>query len=647
MATAFRRSAAVVLRLVFGAVAARAAIAAADTPAIVVSPYMVPTVISRAGSAISLISREQIEKSSAGSLADLLRAAPGVTVAETGGAGGQALVYLRGAEPQHTLVMIDGIRVNDVSSARDEFDFATFAATDIERIEILRGPQSALYGSDAIGGVINIITRRPPGGGVRAAATVEGGSYNTTRTTVSAAQTSGRFSLSVSATYFRTDGFSRVGNRDHDESDGTEKLAGNLRGAVDLGDGMKFEFGLDGYHAKADIDGSPPTPKPSCPTGSACYIAKLATAANAPNTSDRTLINGFGRFSFPSWDGRLQNSLTASATTTERIVALKSGASFLHYDYKGSDRGFEYQGNLKLAPTPGSLLFGANVHTQSATNVNDDIFSPDFNAARVLYAGYLLYQLPIGDRLDLSFAGRYDGQSDGQGFVTRRATAVYAIPEAEMHLRASAGTGAKIPTAFELSYNAALTPEQSFGADAGVDWTLFDGRLTLATTVFYNRFQNLIDFDQTIAPSGNYVNIKDSKTAGVEMAATANLSPGVLSATASYTYMLSENLDTGFPLARRPIHSGKIALTYTGIENLDAALSATLVGARNNNDASATSAPIVLASYARVDLSATYRVNSNLSLFGRIENLLDAHYQEVTGYNTAGLSAYVGLTWKN
>ena len=644
MATAFRRSAAVVLCLVFGAVAARAAIAASDTPAIVVSPYMVPTVISRAGSAISVISREQIEKSSAGSLADLLRAAPGVTVAETGGAGGQALVYLRGAEPQHTLVMIDGIRVNDVSSARDEFDFATFAATDIERIEILRGPQSALYGSDAIGGVINIITRRPPNAGVRASATVEGGSYGTARSTVSAAQTSGPFSLSGSATYFRTDGFSRVGSRDQDEADGTEKFAGNLRGSIDLGDAMKFDFGVDGYHAAASIDGTPPTPKPSCLLG--CYLAKLATAANAPNTSDRTLMNGFGRFSFPAWDGRLQNSLTAFATTTERLVALKSGASFLHYDYTGSDTGVEYQGNLKLTPA-GSLLFGGNVHTQSATNVNDDIFSPDFNATRLLYAGYLLYQLPIGDRLDLSFAGRYDGQNGGPGFATGRATAVYAIPEAEMRFRASAGTGAKIPTAFELSYNAALVPEQSFGADAGVDRTLFDGRLTLATTVFYNRFQNLIDFDQTIAPFGNYVNIKDSKTAGVEVAATANLLPGVASATASYTYMLSENLDTGFPLARRPIHSGKIALTYTGVENLEATLSATLVGARNNNDASAKTAPVVLAPYARVDLSATYRVNSNLSLFGRVENLLDANYQEVTGYNTAGLSAYIGLTWKN
>ena len=615
-----------------------------NLPSIVVTPLYMPTPIARAGSAISIIGREQIERSSAGTVAELLRAAPGVTVAESGGAGGQALVYLRGAEPQHTLVLIDGIRVNDLSSARDEFDFATYAATDVERIEILRGPQSALYGSDAIGGVINIITRRPAAGQKRASVTVEGGSYGTVRSTVSAAQSAGAVSLSGSATYFRTDGFSRVGNRDHDEADGSDKFAGTFRGAVDLGD-AKVEFGVDGYRANADIDGSPPALKPGC--SGACYttyLGKLSIAANAPNTSERTLVNSFARFSFPALDGQLQNTITAFGTGTGRKVVLESGSSFLHYDYAGTDAGVEYQGNLKLSR--GSLLIGGNVHEQTAGNVNDDAATPDFNASRLLYAGYLLYQAPLGD-LNMSFAGRYDGQTDGQGFLTGRATAVYAIPNTELRVRGSVGTGAKLPTAFELSYNPLLRPEQSFGADLGGDATLFDGRLTLAATGFYNRFRDLIDFDQSIMPSGNYSNIKDSQTSGVELSATANLVPGVLSATGSYTYLMATNLNTGFPLQRRPVHSGKVELTYTGITNLTATLSATFVGERNNNDATVKSPPVLLQPYARVDMSASYRVNDNLSLFGRVENLFNASYQEATGYNTAGLSAYAGLTWRH
>lgn len=613
-----------------------------DVPSIVVSPYFVPTSIQRAGSSISVISRDQIERSSAGTLADLLRSVPGVTVMESGGAGGQALVYLRGAEPQHTLVMIDGIRVNDVSSARDEYDFAGFSATDIERIEILRGPQSALYGSDAIGGVINIITRRPPSGGPRASLTLEGGSYGTFRSTLSAAQTVGRFSLSGSGTFFRTDGFSRVGDASHDEADGAEKFAGNIRGSVDLGESRKLEFGIDGYQSNADIDGAAPNPSGSCPSDSVCFANKVTTAANAPNTSDRTVLNAFGRYSFVTLDGRLQNALTFLTTNTRRVLDQLNSGTLNHYDYKGSDVGAEYQGVLTLER--GSILVGGNLHMQKASNVNDDAASPDFDKTRSLFAGYLLYQVPVGERLNLSFAGRYDGQFGGDGFTTGRATAVYAIPETETRFHGSIGTGAKLPTAFELSYNSALQVEKSVGADVGVSQTLFDGRLTLDVTGFTNRFTNLIDFDIV---NNTYNNIKNSKTEGVEVSATAKVIPGKLTATGAYTYLFSENLDTGYPLQRRPRNAGKVSVTWSGIPNLDLTATATFVGSRNNNDAKSTSAPVVLPAYTKVDLAASYRVNDTLSAFARVENLFNAHYQEVSGYNTAGLSAYVGLTWHN
>jgi vitamin B12 transporter len=608
------RSATIISAFAIGVMSAGLA-RAGSVPSIVVTPYYVPTSIEKAGSTVSVITADEIARSSAGTVADLLRSAPGVTVSESGGAGGQALVSLRGAEAGHTLVLIDGVRANDPASARDQFDFATLSVTDIARIEILRGPQTALYGSDAMGGVINIITKRPTGQAA-VSLTAEGGSYGTRRTTVSASGGAGPVSLTASGTYFANSGFSRVGDRDHGEPDGTEKYAGTVRGAIDRGGGVRLDFGFDGFHQASDID-------------------KSATVDAAGYTSTRDLLSGFGRLSFAALDGKLANSLTVFATDTKRDF----GEPTRDWFYRGSDVGAEYQGNLALGDM-GSLLAGVRLEEVRAFKRRSDKPAPDFDSRQVLYAGYLLYQVPVDAHLNLSFAARHDGAFDAQGFTTGRFTAVYDLPAVEARIRASLGTGAKRPTAFQLSYNPALKPERSVGADLGIEKTLADGRLTVTATGFWNRFTDLIDFDGDYL-TGTYKNIASAETAGVEVAASATIVPGALTGSLSYTYLTARDLATGLPLERRPRHSGKIALTYTGIANLEATVSATLVGARFNDDA----ASVRLPAYARVDLGARYRVNDDLTLFGRVENLFNATYQEVSGYNTAGLSAYGGLTW--
>jgi vitamin B12 transporter len=246
----------------------------------------------------------------------------------------------------------------------------------------------------------------------------------------------------------------------------------------------------------------------------------------------------------------------------------------------------------------------------------------------------------VGDRLHLSFGARYDGASEGQGFLTGRATAVYDIPETETRLRASLGTGAKRPTFYQLDApiygNPALADETSIGADAGIDQTLFDGRLQLSATAYYNHFDNLIDFD---FGTFTFQNVTEAETAGTELSASAGIVPGKLSATASYTYLYSRDLKLGLPLQRNPTNSASLALTYTGIEKLSTTVSATYVGARYNDSA----ATQLLPGYTRVDLDATYQLNDKVSLFGKVVNLLNATYQDPLTYNTAGLSAYIGL----
>lgn len=586
-----------------------------DVPHIVVTPNFTGTALDRTGSTVTVITAAEIARSPTESVAQLLRTVPGVTVTETGGVGGQTLVSIRGAQAQHTLVLIDGIRVNDPASARDEFDFSVFSITDIERIEILRGPQSALYGSDAIGGVINIITRKS-GGPTRVSGTIEGGSYGTRRANVSAGGGSGPFSIYASGTYFAADGFSRVGDRDHGEPDGTEKFAGTVRGAFELLNGGKFEFGGEAYRQSSETDASATRDAPG-------YV------------SDRTLLSGFGKLTLPSGDGRLLHTINAFATETTRFFVEPK----LDTDYRGTDIGAEYQGLLNLGNAV-SLLGGFRFEQQTAYQKKSTASKPAFDDTSYLYAGYLLYQLPVGNRTDLTFAGRYDGEVDGDGFLTGRATAVYEIPELEGRLRGSFGSGAKRPTAFQLSYNPDLVPEMSLGGDLGYEQSLLDGLVTFTATGFWNRIDDMIDFDPV---AYSYANIDKVRTAGLELAATAIVVPGKLRMNGTYTYLDAVDLTTGLPLARKPQNSGSLTVIYTGIRNLEASLTATFVGPRFNDDA----AKVPLDPYTRIDLAANYRVNGNLLVFGRIENLLDADYEDADGYNSAGFSAYVGLKWSN
>lgn len=585
---------------------------------IVVTPNYVPTALGRVGSSVSVIGAEEIERQPTESVAQLLRTVPGLTVTQSGGVGSQTLVSIRGTESQHTLVLIDGVRVNDPSTTRDEFDFSALNSTDIERIEVLRGPQSALYGSDAIGGVINIITRKP-GGSPRMSASIEGGSYGTRRVNLSGGTTAGDFSLLTTGTYFATDGFSRVGDRDKGEPDSTEKFSGSIRGAFDPGNGVKFEFGGNGYHQDSEIDGGSDLDESG-------YEAK------------RDLFSGFAKVSFPTFGGQASDSINFFMANTDREYIDPTRT----YDYVGRTIGVEYQKLVNLG-NAGSLLGGTRFENQTATGMQSDMADPTFDTSLVLYAGYLLYQLPVGERLNLSFAGRYDGAVDQEGFTTGRATAHYALPEIGAAIRGSIGTGAKRPTAFQLGYNPDLQSETSIGGDLGVEKSLFDGRFMISATGFWNQIDHMIDWDFTLPPWGNYSNIAEVATSGVEIGATAMIIPGVLNARGTYTYLDARDMATDLQLGRRAQNSGSFSLVYTGVNKLEASVTATYVGPRFDDDANTVN----LDPYTRIDLSANYRLSDTTTIYGRIENLLDTDYQDAEGYNSAGLSAYAGLKWSN
>jgi len=608
--------------------------AASDVPEILVSPYFVPTSIAMAGSSITVITRNQIDLSSATSVAQLLRTVPGVTVVESGGPGATSEVRLRGGETGHTLVLIDGVRVNDPATARDEFDFSLISPQNIERIEILRGPQSSIYGSDAMGGVVNIITRKAQAA-PSLGASVEGGSYGTHAERLSGGFALGDLRILMSGEHIASAGFSRVGNRDTDEADGFDKWNGSINGVFAPVGAPKFEFGLTGLQEHADYDKAPPS------SGSA------TAAANALNTVDKTLITGFGKMSFTSADGNVDQSLIGLFTASHRHN-IEPGASSHTYDFASTDVGAEYQAQFNVGAL-GRVVVGGRLEQEQAnylaiTTPPGSTSGFDSSASRfALFAGD---QVSPIDNLHLSFSGRYDGTVGSDGFLTGRATAAYEIPATETKLRASLGTGAKRPTAFMVANNIGvgiLTPlnvEKSIGGDVGIDQTLFDGRLTLSATAYDSRFSDLLTFD---SGTNAYVNVGAARMAGVELAATAVILPSRLSLTGSYTYLDGRDLSTGKLLARRPMQSGSATLSYTGASGLEASITATLVGLRYNK----ANELQPMAGYGRIDFAASYPLSSHTRIFGRIDNLTDVRYQDPTGYNTPGLSAYVGLSWKD
>jgi vitamin B12 transporter len=265
---------------------------------------------------------------------------------------------------------------------------------------------------------------------------------------------------------------------------------------------------------------------------------------------------------------------------------------------------------------------------------------------------FALHQITLAERLHLSLGGRIDDVEDVDRFATWRGTVAYEVPGTETKLRASVGTGGKAPSLYQfysqLYGTRTLESERSVGIDAGIDQTLLDGRVKLSGTVFFNRYRNFIDFassprcrpDQIF---GCYLNVARAETSGFEGSAQIDLIPQWLKVRATYTYMDAVDLVRDKKLALRPEHEGRLGFIITPMKDLTIEPVVTMVGPRF----SAANETQKLKSYARLDMNADYKLNERVSLFARLENLTNAHYQEVRNYGTPGRSVYGGLraTW--
>lgn len=644
---------------------APAAPGAAQLGEITVTADRVAAPVNSVGSDVTVIPGARVRQWGANGVTEVLREAVGVTVTQNGGPSSLTNIQLRGGQPGQALVMIDGVPIGNPAGTDGSLDFGNLSAIDIDRIEIVRGPQSSLYGSDAMSGVINIITRKGAEGETRRTATIQGGSYGTLQATASASGATGPLTWSLGVTDMYSAGFPNYGYRigrplTYGFGLGPLPPLPNTQPADKGGANGNFTYTIN---PNASIDVGFNVWGNALRTSNPAAIDPAAVFSSY-NSTTTWIGDGFVRANETT--GILTNHLTVFANATDsnsRMAQQCYDAAFTPFDctlgYIGKRWGAEYQGQLAFG-TYGALIFGArnmieSISTSERPDPLDGSFVPE-NAQQTTNSIYAEYRLPLLSRLDLTFGGRVDQILDGQTFVTGRMTGAYRVDETGTKLRAAFGNGAKAATLYQRFSQYGdpnLLPEQNVGGEIGVDQSLFNGRLTLSATAFNTFYRNEIEYGAVAsctpaqaAQGGCYYNVGTAQTRGVEVTAEAAVVPDVLRVKAGYTYTNAQNTQTRTPVLYVPLNSGYLSATWTALPNLTIEPRLLLVGPRRAYDFYGSAGNVTLAGYARLDCIVNYRINDTFTAFVRGENLTDTKYELVYDYGTPGISVYAGVTAK-
>lgn len=602
-----------------------------------VTANLTETPLDQVGSAVTVLTGEELRRQKITLVSEALRQVPGLSVNRTGPTGQLTQVRIRGSEGNQTLVFIDGIKAND-PSAGSEFDFAHLLAEDIERIEVLRGPQSALYGSDAIGGVINIVTRKGRGG-LHGTASAQGGSFDTLKGHASVSAGTETVNLLASATGFRTDGISVA-----DERLGNSEKDGYRNGTVFAKAGFtpteNFELTGVARYTKFRTD-----------TDAEAFYTEYGHTGPVDALQDTRGEQFYGRAQarLTLFDGRWEQVAGYSYTDNDRDYR-DLDPTEVTSTYKGRMSRVDYRSSV-FFDTP-DLLDAAHTLTLALQHERDKAISKSAWSSfdrSVSSTGYIgEYQLSLIEDLVLTGSVRFDDNELFDNATTYRVTGAYRIEETGTKLRASYGTGVKNPTLFELygytnTYhgNPDLKPEKAEGWDAGFDQTLLGGLALLDVTYFNQRIGDLI------TGAGNTsVNLPGhSKIEGVEVGLTVEPVENV-SVRASYTYTHGRD-SSGAELVRRPANVASLNVNYRFLDDRANINLGIVYNGRQKDwvySADYSEKQVVeLDDYVLVNLAGSYEINPNMEVFGRLENILDEHYYEVWGYAEPGFGGYAGV----
>lgn len=580
---------------------------------VVVTANRVPTALEQTGSAVTVITAEQMQRRGITRVYDALKTAPGVTVSRNGGIGGVSTLRIRGSNPGQVRVMVDGVLINDPSNVDGSVDFNHMTTANIERIEIVRGPQSTLYGSDAIGGVINIITRK--GGTPEHTAFAEAGSFHTLRSGVGSHGSIGAWDYGLAAEHMQTHGFSH--SSAGSEKDGAESDTVNGRLGYALSESLSLDASGGFSRIYSGFD-------PSTTTDGPAFLEKQVMRGQLGGTW----------LASDAW----KHTLSLQGADTHR--SFDEPVGFFRYStFDGQTVAAEYQSTLQLRARD-SWVAGIRSERQRAhtTSTMGGATSTDLTAEIDNHALFTQYMLGLGEDTTLTAGGRIDNHDIFGTEATYRLTAAQEVPDWDTRFHASIGTGFKAPTLYQLysSFgNTDLEPEESIGYDLGADTYWWDDRLRVSVTGFYNQFDNLIDYDFA---TNSYVNIAEAESYGIESEAALEWDEHWMF-TLTHTYLLAEDTQTDRILPRRPKHSLRVGADYafTNGANLGADIRYLSRQLDSNFSTDYTEA------FTTVDVHGSLPLGETWEAYGRVDNLLDRDYQEALNFNAAGISGYAGL----
>jgi vitamin B12 transporter len=584
---------------------------------IVVTSSRVPIPLRQIGTSVSVLTTADIEAHGNLALTDVLRQMPAIASSSNGGAGKSTSVRIRGEEGFRTLTIFDGLRLSDPSSTQVGPQLEHLLSSGIGRVEVLRGPQGLSYGADA-GGIVNISSRQGEPG-LQFNLDAQGGKFGTQQYSANAGGGNARADFFLSAAAFTTRGFS---TRDTDtvlrDDDGYENTTFHGRAGIDVTSRLRLDLVHRDVDGASDFDG--------------CFDpVTFATVHDCTGSFDLQA----SRAALDYDSGNFTHSLAYATTKTARDN-LTAGVST--FGANGELNRWEYVGSATALPGF-DVVFGADL--EEALNNG---------SGRNNTGVYLEYLSDFSDRVYVTAGARHDDNDDFGTNTSYRASGAYLVDmaDATLKFKGSYGTGFRAPSPYEIAYNSgpdsyppaalvSLRQERSKGFETGVEY--LQGNSWRVEAVYFDQdVQDAIFFDLD-AFSGYLQDLGLSTSKGVEL--SGELSVGEhWHLTANYTYNDTER-PNGLPRRRRPEDLVNLGVSWFGSgDRLN--FNGYYRIAKNAIDESG-SRVIRLQDFAVLDLSANYSISANIQVYGRIENALDEDYQEITGYNTAGRAAYVGI----
>lgn len=606
---------------------------------IVITASRVPLKTYQVGNAFTVIAGEDLENRQIRVLSDALRSVPSLALSSSGSVGGLTQIRIRGSEANQVLVVLDGIEVNDPSFG-SEFDFSSLLAHEVERIEVLRGPQSALWGSDALAGVINIVTKEGKKG-VQLQAFGEGGSFATGQTGAALRGGGEKYDFALSSSFLRTDGINT--SVSGSEKDGYKNITGAAKANIQLFDNLKAGFTGRFTTGRSEFDDAafgPPTDADLETKRREAYGRLFATLSLIEDAWQNT-------FSATILDTKADNFLggvqAPEGTTGQRIK-------------------YELLSTLAFQTTVGHTLdHKANFlleretekFTQSGTPFTffGSLFDPNQEQENTANSIAGEYHIGFEDSFYITGAVRFDKNDLFDNQTTYRATASYRLPIIDARLHGSYGTGAKDPTFIDLfgffptqfAGNPDLQTETSQGWDIGLERDFFNGRARVDLTYFKANLENEITsiFPLVGLPTVDN-DTETSRRQGIEVSIFAE---PMENWTLRFSYSHLDATEGGEQEIRRPrtLLSAQSDLAFAnGRGNFTVSLDYN--GDQRDDDFTFFPATrVVLDSFALLDIAASYDVTDQVTLFGRVENALDSDYQEVFGFETRGVGVFGGI----